>query len=114
MDIVTGIVLFAMLALVAAVALPALVLAWRRVMHQEGPLRLAQAMRRHALKPEDAAGQERAFAVAARRCALCSSPEECDAWLATGAREGSEAFCPNATFLENLEREKARSASAAP
>jgi hypothetical protein len=39
---------------------------------------------------------------------MCSSVEECDAWLATGAREGSEHFCPNAVFLENLEREKKR------
>jgi hypothetical protein len=106
--LVTGVAIVAVLGLIAAVAAPALVLAWRRVMGQEGPLRLAQALRRRALAPEDATGQERAFAVAARRCALCSSVEECDAWLATGAREGSEHFCPNATFLENLEREKKR------
>ena len=31
-----------------------------------------------------------------RNCAVCSEHRRCQAWLDSGAREGSSAFCPNA------------------
>ena len=48
--------------------------------------------------------QGREFARALRRCMSCSSAERCSAWLAKGGREGYDAFCPNAGFIEDLKR----------
>ena len=39
--------------------------------------------------------------VAARRCVFCNTKPECDAWLASGAREGIQNFCPNADFVRS-------------
>ena len=80
-------------------------LAWRRVMSDDGRLRLWEAMRRRGLAAEDATGQERQLAVAGRRCVMCSSQEECQHWLETRSDAPGD-FCPNATFMENLAREK--------
>jgi hypothetical protein len=39
-----------------------------------------------------------------RRCAFCASADDCRKWLASGAREGAEEFCPNAHYLKRLEQ----------
>ena len=100
------------LALLAAIGLAGAVAAfltgaWRRVMDNAGTLQIWQAMERRGLAPADAAGQERALAVAARRCTMCPHVPECEQWLA-GERDDPRAFCPNSMFLENLERAKRR------
>lgn len=73
--------------------------AWR-MLHADGGLRLEQVLGRR--------GAELAFAgehtpcdaaVVARRCAACAGKPVCDAWLASGRRDGFEAFCPNADFI---------------
>lgn len=38
---------------------------------------------------------------------MCSSLDECEHWLA-GERDDPKAFCPNAVFMENLQRAKRR------
>jgi hypothetical protein len=64
-------------------------------------------MRRRGLAAEDAAGAERHLAIAARRCSVCSSQQECEHWLET-RNDAPGAFCPNTTFMENLSRAKRR------
>jgi len=78
-------------------------------MKQAGTLQIWRAMERRGLEPEDAAGEERALAVAVRRCTLCPGVEQCEHWLA-GEPADPAAFCPNDTFLENLARTKGRAA----
>ena len=95
------------LLLVAAAAVWLSVIAWRRAMRGTRTLPIWQAMKRRGLEPADAAGQERAFAVAVRRCTMCASLDECEHWLA-GERDDADAFCPNTTFMENLQRGKQR------
>ena len=70
-------------------------------------LEVLRTMERRGIKPADAAGDDRAMAVAVRRCALCSGVEACEHWLA-GGQSDPAAFCPNHTYLENLERAKRR------
>ncbi|OGA42135.1 MAG: hypothetical protein A3G28_02415 [Betaproteobacteria bacterium RIFCSPLOWO2_12_FULL_68_19] len=108
--LLTTIVIVGLLLFAAAAVVPGVVAVWRRVMNDSGTLQLWQMMRRRGLKPEDAAGEERALAVAVRRCTLCPSTEQCERWLA-GEGEAPESFCPNATYLENLERSKRRAAA---
>lgn len=95
------------LLLVAAAAVWLSVVSWRRAMSKTRTLQIWQAMKRRGLEPADAAGEERAFAVAVRRCTMCASLEECEHWLA-GERDDPGAFCPNTTFMENLQRGKQR------
>jgi hypothetical protein len=108
MDTPTIVIAFlALLLFLAAAGAAALVFGWRRVMRQAGTLQIWRAMERRGLRPEDAAGEERALAVAVRRCTMCRDVEQCEHWLA-GERDDPEAFCPNTTFMENLRRVKAR------
>jgi hypothetical protein len=95
------------LLLVALAAVWLSVVAWRRTMSSTRTLQIWRGMQRRGLEPADAAGEERAFAVAVRRCTMCSSLDECEHWLA-GERDDPGSFCPNATFMENLQRAKQR------
>jgi hypothetical protein len=105
-DLLSVIVVVVLLGALAAAA-RGLYAAWRRVMTEAATLQIWRGMERRGLAPEDAAGHERALAIAARRCALCSSLDECEHWLA-GERHDPSAFCPNSMFMENLQREKRR------
>jgi hypothetical protein len=80
---------------------------WRRVFADEGPLRLAPMMRRRGAAPPQALaeGEAEALARAALRCTVCRDKASCDAWLASGARDGYQRFCPNAGFIERARRE---------
>ena len=40
-----------------------------------------------------------------RNCAVCSEHRRCQAWLDSGAHEGSSAFCPNAAQFAALKAE---------
>jgi len=42
------------------------------------------------------------FAFALRRCAGCRARAQCREWLASGRREGYEAFCENGAFVERV------------
>jgi len=112
MDAVSAVAVLLVIA-VAALAAWALRVAWRRAMRQSGQLQIWRGLARRGLAPEDAAGHARAFAIAVRRCALCNSLDECEHWLA-GGRHDPSAFCPNSTFMENLQREKRRRTKTAP
>jgi hypothetical protein len=73
--------------------------AWR-MLHAEGDLRLERILGRRGTELAFAGGQGRCdAAAAARRCAGCAGKALCDAWLASGRRDGFEAFCPNADFI---------------
>lgn len=39
-----------------------------------------------------------------RRCLFCSESRRCERWLASGAREGYRAFCPNADVFDRMKR----------
>lgn len=49
------------------------------------------------------ASGSRDFARAVRRCVACRQTAQCRAWLASGAREGYESFCPNARYVRRME-----------
>ena len=48
------------------------------------------------------ASGDRRFAQAVRQCTRCSEAAQCRAWLHSGAREGYQAFCPNAAFVHRM------------
>ena len=48
------------------------------------------------------ASGSRDFAVAVQRCLSCTQGAQCRAWLASGAREGYETFCPNARYVRGM------------
>jgi hypothetical protein len=42
------------------------------------------------------------FARAVRQCGSCGEMAQCRSWLESGRREGYEAFCPNAGYVERV------------
>lgn len=66
-------------------------------------LRLAEMLERHGTRLADQAPYW--AGVATRRCVLfCSAKDECDAWLASGRRDGYARFCPNAAYVASRSR----------
>ncbi len=100
-----------LVAVVAVVALAVfaygLVAAWRKVMRDGAPLPLHGMLRQKGVTSAEAGEQlgEESLANAARRCALCSSNEECQQRLAAG--EPQPADCPNAAMFAGLTRPRA-------
>src|SRR5687768_17077762 len=94
----------ALLLILVAAAAPGLYAMRKRMSGGGGQLELWRVMHRRGLSITDAAGQPHSLALGIRRCTLCPSVEACNDWLASGAREGLEHFCPNAEYLHKLER----------
>ncbi|HEX6266542.1 MAG TPA: DUF6455 family protein [Burkholderiales bacterium] len=67
---------------------------------KEGRLRLAEMLGRRGVKLGEDLNEIRSEALATRRCVFCSTKEQCDAWLASGASEGFARFCPNAELVQ--------------
>ena len=81
---------------------PALLGWYRRAITREGPYPFGAIMQRLAISADHAAGHEYALTAAVSQCVSCSAAERCRDWLASGRREGVEAFCPNASILRTL------------
>lgn len=97
--ILSGLLLFA-----AALGVPSLLRLYRHVITVESPWPIGKMMERWGLSPESAARREYDLTVAASRCGSCKSVIECREWLASGSREGAEAFCPNVPYLSELRK----------
>ena len=101
----SGGALFAAFAILIAVLLYArLATAWR-VARGDGQLRLVQVLARHGKAIDQALGAgDYQAAIAMRRCAMCAATgkKACDQWLASGTKQGIEAFCPNSEFIARV------------
>jgi hypothetical protein len=71
----------------------------RRMLRDDGRLRLRRMLVRNGVRPATVAGEYCETARATRRCVGCADKARCDAWLASHRREGFDAFCPNAAFI---------------
>ena len=76
----------------------------RRMLRDDGRLRLRRMLVRNGVRPGSVANEYYAIAHATRRCVACVDKARCDAWLAAHRREGFEAFCPNASFIAHSAR----------
>jgi hypothetical protein len=99
-----SLVLLALLAVLIAVAALAIHALRKRMGAGGRTLELWSMLQRRGLSAEAALEEPRPLAMALRRCALCPSVEECRHWLASEAREGFDAFCPNSRYIQRLER----------
>lgn len=95
-------ILGALLAVVAFVG-------WRRAWTMDAPLLLDEMLARRGVELPGgvSAGSAYEMAQAARRCAGCGARGACRNWLDSGARSGSEEFCPNYAFIERARHEPA-------
>lgn len=94
--------LAAVVVVMAAVVYAVMAAAWRS-MCDDGQTRIFQVLRRHGPGAEQAFGTPRQdAALAVRRCTFCAHKGECDRWLASGAENGLEDFCPNADFIGRI------------
>lgn len=97
--------ILAILGLAAFAVVWALVAGWRRAMRVQRPLLLgAMLMRQGPNLSQLSSLHGRELGRAVRRCMLCGSAERCSSWLQQGGREGFDAFCPNAGYIEELKR----------
>lgn len=76
----------------------------RRMLRDGGRLRLRRMLARRGVRLAAEAAGNYDSARATRRCVACVDKAQCDAWLASHRREGSEAFCPNAAFIAHAAR----------
>lgn len=76
----------------------------RRMLRDDGRLRLRRMLVRHGVRPAAVATEYYEIARATRRCVACADKARCDAWLASHRHEGSEDFCPNAAFISHSAR----------
>jgi hypothetical protein len=94
------VVLFAVIAVVAALAMRTA----QRTARADETLRLPQMMRlRGALPPEPltkAAVHD--AALAERRCIACGAKSMCGELIAAGRSDGYALFCPNAHYIEQI------------
>ena len=93
-----GLLLFA----AAIAALPFFYAAWRRAHERRPDLQIWPVMARRGVLADASPATQAKLARAVRRCVFCPSIEKCDGWLASGASDGLEDFCPNATALRNF------------
>lgn len=96
-------VLALFLLLIAAVA-PGVYALRKRMTAADGPLEIWRVLYRRGLGDADTERDPRGLGYAVRRCMLCPSVETCHEWLDGEKRDGLESFCPNARYLEQLER----------
>lgn len=87
--VVIGIFLYAVLAL-----------GWREL-HEQARRRLGRMLARHGVSAGPSGYQG---AAATGRCAACNNTVECDEWMRSGNREGSERFCPNAGLIARMKQ----------
>ena len=99
-----SVVLLGVLVMVIAAVAPGLYALRKRMGAGGRKLELWTMLHRRGLTDGDALEEPRPLALALRRCALCPSVEECRQWLASEAREGFDAFCPNSRYIHRLER----------
>lgn len=105
-SLASGSAVFAALAILIAVMLYArLAIAWRVAAQGDGQLRLVQVLARHGKAADQALGAgDYLAAIAMRRCAMCAATgkKACDQWLASGTKDGIDAFCPNSEFIARV------------
>ena len=99
-----SLVLVGLLVMLIAAVAPGIYALRKRMSAGGRKLELWTMLHRRGLTPEAALAEPRPLAMALRRCALCPSVEECRHWLASEAREGFDAFCPNSRYIRRLER----------
>jgi hypothetical protein len=76
----------------------------RRMLRDDGRLRLRRMLVRNGVRPATVADEYYEAARATRRCVACADKARCDAWLASRRRDGFDAFCPNAAFISRHAR----------
>jgi len=105
--LIASLAIYAPVAIVVILALYVTVMMWQRALNDKQPLLLGRMLAHEGgprLVNAAAEGAEFAFAMAVRRCTYCPSHEHCSEWLDSGQKTGHAEFCPNAEFIEHLER----------
>lgn len=82
------------------------ILSGMQAVADNSPTLLSKVLAAQGLDPLQAmsSSEGREFGLAVRRCTRCGGRDRCRAWLASGARDGYQAFCPNAAFIQSLKR----------
>jgi len=103
MDPLIGVIaLVVLLLLPVAASAPGLYAAWRRRVPRAAELEMWPVMERLGVRLVETPGSEAGMARVVRRCVMCGSIPECQAWLASGASDRLHEFCPNASVFDGL------------
>jgi hypothetical protein len=106
MDFLVSVAIASALVMVSMACAVVLFLLWRQGAGDERPVLIDRLLRRQgervAYRAIAAGGRD--FAAAVKQCVECQEAAQCRAWLASGATEGYESFCPNAGFIQRVKR----------
>ena len=95
---------FGLLVLVLVALAGFAVLRARRLLRDDGRLRLPEVLRGQGLAlPQDGSDADmRALAIATRRCVACAEHARCDELLAARDWDRLREICPNSAYLSRL------------
>ena len=104
--ILESIAVMASTAIVAGFIVYILVMTWRRGGDAAAPLQLGEMLYRQGdgVARAAIAPGGRDFAIAVRGCVGCKEAARCREWLDSGERDGYQAFCPNAGFVDRMKQ----------
>ena len=106
MDFLVSVAISSAIVIVGMVCVGLLVVLWQQGAGDQRPVLIDRMLRRQgervAYRAVAAGGRD--FALAVKQCVECQQAAQCRAWLASGATEGYESFCPNAGFIQWVKR----------
>ena len=106
MDFLASVAISSAIVIVMMACAILLYVLWDQGTGDERPVLLDRLLRRQgervAYRAIAAGGPQ--FASAVKQCVECQEAAQCRAWLASGATDGYESFCPNAGFIQRVKR----------
>lgn len=106
MDFLASVAISSAIVIVLMASAIILYVLWEQGTGDERPVLLDRLLRRQgervAYRAIAAGGRD--LAVAVKQCVECQEAAQCRAWLASGATEGYESFCPNGGYIQRVKR----------
>ena len=106
MDFLASVAISSAIVIVLMASMIILYVLWGQGTGDERPVLLDRLLRRQgervAYRAIAAGGRD--LAVAVKQCVECQEAAQCRAWLASGATEGYESFCPNRGYIQRVKR----------
>jgi Family of unknown function (DUF6455) len=106
MDFLASVAISSVIVITALIAAGFLFTLWQQGSGDARPVLIDRMLRRQgervAYRAIAAGGRD--FTYAVEQCVTCQKADECRAWLASGATDGYESFCPNSGFIRRVKR----------
>ena len=106
MDFLASVAIASTFVIVGMICAGFLYILWQQGSGDARPVLIERLLRRQGERVawRAVAAGDKNFTLAVKRCVQCNEVAQCRAWLASGASDGYQSFCPNAAFIERTKR----------